>query len=418
MALSDIAARNARATGKEYTLADYDGLSLRVTAEGSRAWHFRYSWLGKQKRMSLGTYPEVTLRQARALRDEARALSAKGVNPRADRKKQRHVVRLAGENTFDAVYQKWLAYRQLSLEEGRQTSLGQIRRVFKRDVLPLLRGQTIYEITRQHLLEVIGRIEARKSLSVAEKVRTWFRQLFEYATVVIPGMEANPATSLHAVAVPLPPVQHNPFLRIAELPAFLQTLRKYPGDLQTQLAVRLLLLTGVRTIELRLSTPEQFDLERRLWTIPAPVVKQLKLQMRRKRLRPDAIPPYLVPLSVQAVEIVRHLLEQVRPAQHYLFPNLKCLKEPMSENTVNMALKRIGYGDLLTGHGIRGTISTALNELGYPNVWIDAQLSHADPNRIRASYNHAENCSSIIVNAPCYGWLSTDCNPIPLKQFN
>lgn len=168
MALSDLAVRQAKATGKDYTLADLDGLALFVAAQGGKSWHFRYYWLGKQKRMSLGPYPAVTLREARALREEART----------------------------------------------------------------------------HLLEVIGRIEARKSLSVAEKVRTWLHQLFEYATVVTPGMKANPASSLDVVAVPLPPVQHNPFLRIPELPEFLRTLRRYPGELQTQLAIRLLLTDG------------------------------------------------------------------------------------------------------------------------------------------------------------------------------
>jgi hypothetical protein len=143
MALSDLAARQAKATGKDYTLSDLDGLALGVYAKGGKSWLFRYYWLGKQKRMSLGTYPEVSLREARTLRDEARELVTKGINPRAARKKKRSVVRLAGENTFDAVYKKWLAHRSLTLEEGHQTSLMQIRRVFKKDVFPVLRGLTI-----------------------------------------------------------------------------------------------------------------------------------------------------------------------------------------------------------------------------------------------------------------------------------
>jgi len=123
MALSDLAVRQAKATGKAYTLPDLDGLSLAVTAAGGRTWHFRYYWAGKQKRMSLGTYPEVTLREARSLRDEARALLAKGTNPRVHRKQKRTAVRLADENTFEAVYRKWLKHRGLSLKEGRQTTL-------------------------------------------------------------------------------------------------------------------------------------------------------------------------------------------------------------------------------------------------------------------------------------------------------
>ena len=390
MALSDLVVRQAKATGKAYTLPDIDGLSLAVTATGSKSWHFRYYWMKEPKRMSLGTYPEVSLREARALRDEARALVAKDINPRLHRKQKRAAVKLAGENTFEAIYKKWLAHRELGLKKGRQTTLSILPRVFAKDVLPLLGKRSIYDIKRPDLLEVIARIERRKALSVAEKVRTWFNQMFRYALVVVPGLEQNPASDLDVVALPLPPVNHNPFLRMAELPKLLQRLRKYRGRLQTQLGLRLLLFTGVRTGELRLATPDQFDLDRGLWIIPSEVVKQLQVDMRRKRQLPKDIPPYIVPLSVQAIEIVRHLLEQLKPAQHYLFRHDSELKKRMSENTLNGALKRMGYRDLLTGHGIRGTMSTALNEIGYPKVWVDAQLSHVDPNKVSATYNHAE----------------------------
>ena len=390
MALSDLVVRQAKATGKAYTLPDIDGLSLAVTATGSKSWHFRYYWIKEPKRMSLGTYPEVSLREARALRDEARALVAKDINPRLHRKQKRAAVKLAGENTFEAIYKKWLAHRELGLKKGRQTTLSILPRVFAKDVLPLLGKRSIYDIKRPDLLEVIARIERRKALSVAEKVRTWFNQMFRYALVVVPGLEQNPASDLDVVALPLPPVNHNPFLRMAELPKLLQRLRKYRGRLQTQLGLRLLLFTGVRTGELRLATPDQFDLDRGLWIIPPEVVKQLQVGMRRKRQLPKDIPPYIVPLSVQAIEIVRHLLEQLKPAQHYLFRHDSELKKRMSENTLNGALKRMGYRDLLTGHGIRGTMSTALNEIGYPKVWVDAQLSHVDPNKVSATYNHAE----------------------------
>ncbi len=390
MALSDLEVRRAKATGKAYTLRDMDGLFLAVTATGSKSWHFRYYWLKEPKRMSLGTYPEVSLREARTLRDEARALVAKDINPRIHRKQKRAAVKLAGENTFEAIYKKWLAHRELSLKKGRQTTLSILPRVFAKDVLPILGKRSIYEIKRPDLLEVIARIERRKALSVAEKVRTWFNQMFRYALVIVPGLEQNPASDLDVVALPLPPVNHNPFLRMAELPKLLQRLRKYRGRLQTHLGLRLLLLTGVRTGELRLATPDQFDLDRGLWIIPPDVVKQLQVDMRKKRQLPKDIPPYIVPLSVQAIEIVRHMLEQFKPAQHYLFRHDSEMKKRMSENTLNSALKRMGYRDLLTGHGIRATMSTALNEIGYPKVWVDAQLSHVDPNKVSATYNHAE----------------------------
>lgn len=264
MALSDLSVRKAKATGKEYTLADFDGLSLAVAPGGGKSWHFRYQWFGKQKRMSLGTYPELSLRDARIIRDEARALLAKGTNPHAHRKHKRATARLTNEYTFKAVFLKWLAHRGLTFEEGRQTTQSLIPRIFANDVLPLLGKRSIYEIRRVDLLEVIGNIERRKALSVAEKVRTWFNQMFRYALVVVPGLEQNPASDLDVVAQPLPPVNHNPFLRMPELPKYLQRVRKYRGRLRTQLGLRLLMLTGVRTGELRQAPPRPVRLGPRL----------------------------------------------------------------------------------------------------------------------------------------------------------
>ncbi len=273
MALSDMAVRKAKATGKAYTLSDVLGLSLAVAPAGGRCWHFRYYWLKQRKRMSLGTYPEVTLLEARTLRDEARALVAKGINPRIHRQHKRATVRLAAENTFEAVYGKWFKHRGLRLKEGRQTTLSLIARIFAKDILPTLGKRSIYEIKRPDLLEVIARIERRKALSVAEKVRTWFNQLFRYALVIVPGLEQNPASDLDVVAVPLPPVNHHPFLRMAELPKLLQRLRTYRGRLRTQLGIRFLFLTGVRTGELRLATPDHFHLDQGLWIISPDIVK-------------------------------------------------------------------------------------------------------------------------------------------------
>lgn len=390
MALTDIVARQAKAAAKDYTISDSDGLSLFVSATGLKSWHFRYIWAERRRRISFGSYPEISLQQARVLRDEAKAVLAGGTDPQIHRLQKRREAVVADGNTFKTVYERWFEHRSLTLEEGRQTTLSQIRRVFRKDVLPSLGKRPIHEIRRHDLLAVVSRIERRKAFSVAEKVRTWLNQMFRYALVVVPGLETNPASDLDAVAVPLPPVRNNPFLRMGELPALLRMLRNYPGTLQTQLGLRLLLLTGVRTGELRLATPDQFDLDRGLWIIPPEVVKQLQLEMRRRRKRPEDVPPYIVPLSVQAMEIVRHMLARATPAQRYLFPHISKPKMRMSENTLNQALQRLGYKDELTGHGIRATISTALNEIGYPKIWVDAQLSHADPDKNSSAYNHAE----------------------------
>ena len=391
MALSDLTVRQAKAADKAYSLPDTDGLGLVVAPTGGKSWHLRYYWLGKQKRISLGNYPEIGLREARTLRDEARALLAKGINPHTDRKQKRHAVKLASDYTFKAVFDAWVEHRRKELKEGRQSTLSQILRIFGKDVLPTLGKMSIYDIRRPQLLGVLARIEERKAFTTAEKVRTWLSQLFRYALVIVEGLEANPASDLDVVAEPKPPVSHNPYLHLPELPNFLQKLRRYnPRGWQTQLGIRLLLLTGVRTGELRLATPDQFDLDRGLWIIPPQIVKQLQDEMRKSGKRPQDVPPYIVPLSLQAIEIVRYLLGVMRPAQVHLLTHRSELKKRVSENTLNAALKRMGYEDQLTGHGIRGTISTALNEIGYPKIWVDAQLSHSDPNKVSSAYNHAK----------------------------
>ncbi|KAA5629565.1 tyrosine-type recombinase/integrase [Pseudomonas aeruginosa] len=391
MALSDLIVRQAKTTGKLYNLPDLDGLGLVVSPVGGKSWHFRYYWLGKQKRISLGNYPEIGLRDARILRDEARALLAKGINPHTDRKQRRHAIQLAAEHTFKAVFDAWVEHRRKELKEGRQSTLSQILRIFDRDVLPSLGKMSIFDIRRPQLLGVLAKIEERKAFTTAEKVRIWFRQMFRYALVIAEGMEVNPASDLDVVAAPKPPTAHNPYLRLHELPEMLLKLRGYRRrGLQTQLGIRLLFLTGVRTGELRLATPDQFDLDRGLWIIPPEFVKQLQDEMRKAGKRPQDVPPYVVPLSLQAIEVVRYLLGEMKPAQRYLLAHRSELKKRISENTLNSALRRMGYEDQLTGHGIRGTLSTALNEVGYPKIWVDAQLSHSDPNKVSSAYNHAK----------------------------
>lgn len=177
--------------------------------------------------MSLGIYPEVSLREARALRDQARALLAKGINPNLDRKQRRQAVRLADEHTFKAIFFQWVEYRRLELKEGRNSTLSQILRIFGKDVLPGLGRMSIYDIRRVDLLDVVSKIEQRKAFTIAEKVRTWLNQLFRFALVKVEGLETNAASDLDVVAVPALPVVHNPFLRLPELPQLLQKVRGY-----------------------------------------------------------------------------------------------------------------------------------------------------------------------------------------------
>lgn len=162
MALTEMAIRHARATGRDYTLADIDGLFLNVTAQCSEIWHFRYCWEGKQKRMSFGSYPQVGLRDARERRDAARSHIAQGCNPCEQRKQQRLAVRLSNDRTFDSIFKQWIDFRRLSLKEGRQSTLSQILRIFDKDILPYIGQQSIHEINRHVLMDLLSRIECRQ----------------------------------------------------------------------------------------------------------------------------------------------------------------------------------------------------------------------------------------------------------------
>lgn len=212
-------------------------------------------------------YPEISLKDARLARDQARALVAKGTDPRAVRREDRFTALAADENSFTAVFLAWRTFKAVTLKLGRQTSLSQIDRIFAKDVLPLLGPLPIAEISRQHLIELLRRIESRQAFTTAEKCRTWFNQLFRYA-MVEKGLMTNPSADLDIVAIPKPPVTNNPYLLMEEIPFFLQKLRTYGGSTATIMGLRLLFLTGVRTGELRLAVPEQFDLVRGIWTIP------------------------------------------------------------------------------------------------------------------------------------------------------
>lgn len=381
MPLTDTAVRQAKPDAKDYTINDIDGLSLHIKSNGTKSWHFRFRLNNKPARISLGVYPDISLRDARERRDECRRLVANGIDPRQERKAATSQEIL----TFKAVAEEWYAFKAPRLTNGRKGSAAQSRRYLDKDILPALGNIPIGEVSRTDVLAVMRAVEKRGALDVAEKIRTWLKQIFRFAMAM--GYETgNPAADLDIVAAPKAPVKHNPILRDNELGALLVKLADYQGSWITQAGVRLLLLTGVRTIELRKASPSQFDLEEGLWRIPPEAVKQLRSALRTKD---GEIPPYIVPLSRQAIEVVRKLLT-ISGRYPYLLPGRNDPFRMISENTLNTAIRRMGFAGQLTGHGIRGTISTALNERGYEADWVEAQLSHAAENKVRGSYNHAE----------------------------
>ena len=389
--LSDMAVRHAKATHKPYTLKDGGGLYLNVNPSGTKNWLFRFYWHNQQKRISFGVYPAVDLKKARLKRQKAQELLAQGIDPR----QQKCASGGAYAVTFAQYAQRWTDFKLKKLSAGkplddkrggRQGIPVQIERYMRMDMIPLLGEKAMMDITRADVLAVQRKIEARGALSIAEKVRGWLNELFRHA-VAEGVIESNPASDLDIVALPQKPTRHNPCLRMTEMPELLAKLHHYQGSRQTQLGLKLLLMTGVRTGELRYAEPHQFDLDNAIWRIPAEDVKQLK---RKVRMVDEAVPPYLVPLPTQAVEAVRELLSYMMPAQRYLLCHYSEPRMTISENTLNQALSRMGFKGRLTGHGIRATLSTALNELRYDKDYIEAQLSYADKNQIRGTYNHAE----------------------------
>ncbi|WP_115915072.1 tyrosine-type recombinase/integrase [Escherichia coli] len=359
----------AKPREKAYKLADGAGLYLEVVPSGSRYWRMKYRFNGKEKRMAFGVYPAVSLAQARALRDDAKKKLAEGIDPSLAKKEEKLVRDVQLNNTFQAVALEWHGTKVSRWSEGYASD---IIEAFNKDIFPYIGQQPVNEIKPLVLLNVLRRIESRGATEKAKKVRQRCSEVFRYA-IVTGRAEYNPAADLTS-AMSGHESKHYPFLTVEELPDFFKALAGYTGSPLVVLAARLLILTGVRTGELRGAFWSEFDLEKAVWEIPAE-------RMKMKR-------PHLVPLSTQALEIVQQL--KVMSGQYPLvFPGRNDPLKTMSEASINQVFKRIGYTGRVTGHGFRHTMSTILHEEGFNTAWIETQLAHVDKNAIRGTYNHA-----------------------------
>lgn len=359
----------AKPREKAYKLADGTGLYLEVVPSGSRYWRMKYRFNGKEKRMAFGVYPAVSLAQARALRDEAKKKLAEGIDPSFAKKEEKLVRDVQLNNTFQAVALEWHGTKVSRWSEGYASD---IIEAFNKDIFPYIGQQPVNEIKPLVLLNVLRRMESRGATEKAKKVRQRCSEVFRYA-IVTGRAEYNPAADLTS-AMSGHESKHYPFLTVEELPDFFKALSGYTGSPLVVLAARLLILTGVRTGELRGAFWSEFDLEKAVWEIPAE-------RMKMKR-------PHLVPLSTQALEIVQQL--KVMSGQYPLvFPGRNDPRKTMSEASINQVFKRIGYTGKVTGHGFRHTMSTILHEEGFNTAWIETQLAHVDKNAIRGTYNHA-----------------------------
>lgn len=360
----------AKPREKAYKLADDAGLYLEVVPSGSRYWRMKYRFDGKEKRMAFGVYPAVSLAQARALRDEAKKKLADGIDPSVAKKEDKLVRDVQLGNTFQSVALEWHGTKVNRWSEGYASD---ILEAFNKDIFPYVGQKPVNDIKPLILLNILRLMESRGATEKAKKVRQRCSEVFRYA-IATGRAEYNPAADLNS-AMSGHESKHYPFLSIEELPDFFDALSGYTGSPLVVLAARLLILTGVRTGELRGAYWSEFDLEKAVWEIPAE-------RMKMKR-------PHIVPLSTQVQEVVRQL--KVMTGQYPLvFPGRNDPRKTMSEASINQVFKRIGYTGKVTGHGFRHTMSTVLHEKGFNSAWIETQLAHVDKNAIRGTYNHAQ----------------------------
>jgi integrase len=375
MRLTDVRVRNAKPRAKPYKLSDGGGMYLLVKPDGGRYWRLDYRFAGKRLTLSIGVYPTVTLSQARASREEARRLLAQDINPSAAKKARKRTAKIASENTFEAIAREWIANQWHRLAVQYSTRL--VARL-EADIFPHIGSRPIAEIDAPELLDVLKNVEKRGVIETAGRLRQVCGQVFRYA-IASGRAKHDPSADLRgALKSPGRPVGHRA-IPFDEVPAFLRALGAYNGEARTRLALRLMVLTFVRTTELRgarWSEIENLEGNEPLWRIPATRVK-----MRHE---------HIVPLAPQAVAVLREL--RALPgsdASPFLFPS-PSREGHMSNNTMLYALYRLGYHKRATVHGFRAVASTALNEMGFRPDVIERQLAHQEQDVVRAAYNRAE----------------------------
>ncbi len=369
--LQDVKLKNAKAAEKAYKIHDNRGLFVIVTASGGKWWRFKYRFAGKEKTISLGIYPDVSLARARDRRDEARKLVASGIDPSAERQAQKAALK-ADKDLFEALSRVW--FEKFSAGWAPTHAATVIRRL-ERDVFPWIGAKPIAEISAVQLLEVLRRVEARGALETAHRMKQIIGQVFRYA-IATGKASRDPSADLRGSLPPVREEHHASLTKPTEVAALMRTINGYQGTFVVKCALRLAPLVFVRPGELRKAEWSEFDLDGATWRIPA----------ERMKMRTE----HLVPLSRQAVEILREL-HPLTGGGRYVFPSARTTSRPMSENAVLAALRRMGYErGQMTGHGFRTMASTLLNELGWSADAVERQLAHAERDGVRAAYNRAE----------------------------
>lgn len=380
MALTDIKVRTAKPTDKQYKLTDGSGMHLLVHPNGSKYWRLQYRFGGKQKMLALGIYPEVSLADARARRDEARKLLANGIDP-GDKKKNDKVEQEEAR-TFEQLAIEWHATNKKWSEEHS-------RRVLKSledNLFPAIGKRNIADLKTRDLLAPIKAVELSGRLEVASRLQQRTTAIMRYA-VQSGLLDYNPAQEMVG-AVASSNRQHRPALELKRTPELLQRIDSYTGRPLTRLAVELTLLVFICSSELRFARWSEIDFETSMWTIPAEreAIEGVKHSQRGSKMHT----PHLVPLSHQALAILKQV-HKLSGDRDFVFIGDHDHRKPMSENTVNKALRVMGYDTKVEvcGHGFRTMACSSLIESG---LWsrdaVERQMSHMERNSVRAAYIH------------------------------
>jgi len=371
MALTDTEIRRSKPRGLPFKLSDTHGLYLLVKPSGSRLWRWKYRFDGKEKLMALGSYPELSLADARERHAKARKQLANGIDPMAERMAEKTAVKVATEHTFEKIAGLWLEHWKGN-KCARHVATTQNR--LKVNVYPILGNRPVAELEPRELVQLAKDIEARGASDMAKRILQIIGMVCRYA-VAHGYSKRNPAAEIRPSDI-LKPTQKINMARIdaKELPALLRSIEVYEGRHLTRLAIKLMALTFVRTSELIDARWEEFDFDARRWSIPA-------FRMKMKT-------PHIVPLSLQAIKVLE-LLRTISGNGEFVFPGEQDSKKSMSNMTILKALERMGYKGRMTGHGFRGLASTILHEQGYNHEHIELQLAHVPRNAVSAAYNHA-----------------------------
>lgn len=368
MTLTDTKIKNLKPSKKLYRKYDQGGLCIVVRPSGNKSWLYRYRLNGKEKTVAFGKYPAVSLRDAREKHQEAQKLLEDGKDPAAAKRQEK----LQTENSFGSVAAEWWKNQK---DKWTPSHAQTIWTRLEKNALPWLKDRPINELTSREILQTLRRVEARNAFETAKRVGNYISNIFIYA-VAAGYADNNPASDINK-ALKVTPGRNLPAItdpvKIGEL---LRTIETFQGSFPVLCALKFAPLVFVRPGELRHAEWSEVDFNTKQWTIPSE-----KMKMNRD---------HIVPLSRQAVEI----LEELHPLTghgKYIFPSIRTSTRPMSENTMNAALKRLGYSkDEIVPHGFRTMASTSLHELGWNSDVVEMQLAHTDRNRVRGIYNRAE----------------------------